>query len=315
MASDEQLRELEEKYEGYKVYDNAGEKIGKVDDLFVDEQDREEYIGVKMGLFGMRSTLIPMDVARVNERERIIEVSESKDHVKDAPNFSDDDDITPDFEERIRSHFGLTGRDESTSRGSYGRSGGGATREGDTGLSSGDSSDDRELDVEGGMGAGEAGATRGGEGDRDRDDFSGSGSTGTTASGAPADLETGDRGGGEDMPDPYRQGYEEGLREAGREAARREAGGGTSGGGSSGDGGEARAASEHFGAPVAGPGEKEFDDMRDYQSASTGVQPSRGEAEDRPSGSTDRSGETGGGGERGERSEGGGTRVWRRLRG
>jgi hypothetical protein len=36
----------------------------------VDEADREEYIGVKMGLFGLiGTTLIPMEIARVNERE------------------------------------------------------------------------------------------------------------------------------------------------------------------------------------------------------------------------------------------------------
>lgn len=120
MASDERLRELEEKYEGYKVYDNNGDKIGKVDDLFIDESDREEYIGVKMGLFGTKSTLIPMDIVRVNESDRTIEVSESKEHVKDAPNFSDDDDITPEYEERIRNHFGLESLGGTSSRGSYG---------------------------------------------------------------------------------------------------------------------------------------------------------------------------------------------------
>jgi sporulation protein YlmC with PRC-barrel domain len=107
VASDDRLRELEEKYEDYKVYDNQGERIGKVDDLFVDETDREEYIGVKMGFLGLKSTLIPMDIVRVNEGERTIEVSESKDHVRNAPTFDDDEDITSAYEDRIRSHFGL----------------------------------------------------------------------------------------------------------------------------------------------------------------------------------------------------------------
>ncbi len=107
MASEDRLRELEEKYEDYKVYDNQGERIGKVDDLFVDETDREEYIGVKMGFLGLKSTLIPMEIVRVNEGERTIEVSESKDHVRNAPSFDDDEDITPDYEDRIRSYFGL----------------------------------------------------------------------------------------------------------------------------------------------------------------------------------------------------------------
>src|SRR5215218_9377036 len=118
VANEDRLRELEEKYEDYKVYDNQGERIGKVDDLFVDETDREEYIGVKMGFLGLKSTLIPMDIARVNESERSIEVSETKDHVRNASRLDDDEDITPDYEDRIRSYFGL--ESVGTSGGNYG---------------------------------------------------------------------------------------------------------------------------------------------------------------------------------------------------
>ncbi|MBV9455819.1 MAG: PRC-barrel domain-containing protein [Rubrobacter sp.] len=121
MHRDDHLRELEERYEGYEVYDNAGEQVGKVDDLFIDETDREEYIGVKMGLFGLSgSTAIPMEIARVNEQERRIEVAASKDHIKDAPHYSDDDDIDLEFEARIRDHFELEGRELSPGRGTYG---------------------------------------------------------------------------------------------------------------------------------------------------------------------------------------------------
>jgi sporulation protein YlmC with PRC-barrel domain len=119
--TDERLKELEEKYEGYGVYDNAGEKIGKVDDLFIDEADREEYIGVKMGLFGLSGkTLIPMEIAHVDEQQRRIEVDASKDQVKNAPHYSDDDDIDHEFEARIREHFGLERQTSSPERGTYG---------------------------------------------------------------------------------------------------------------------------------------------------------------------------------------------------
>src|SRR5918997_2790976 len=138
VASEDRLRELEEKYEGYTVYDNRGEKIGKVDDLFIDETDREEYVGVKMGFFGRKSTLIPMDIVRVKEPDRALEVSESKDHVKNAPSFDDDEDITHDYEERIRSHFGLESQEGSSTRSSYGAYSGG---EGDQGRSDQESSD------------------------------------------------------------------------------------------------------------------------------------------------------------------------------
>jgi sporulation protein YlmC with PRC-barrel domain len=124
VTSEQRLRELEEKYEGYKVYDNRGDKIGKVDDLFVDESDNEEYIGVKLGLFGTKSTLIPMEIVRVNEAEKAIEVSDSKDHVQDAPTFGDDDEVTAEYEDRIRSHFGLESLASSSSSGGYGANSG-----------------------------------------------------------------------------------------------------------------------------------------------------------------------------------------------
>src|SRR5829696_9395677 len=121
MANDERLRELEERYEGYTVYDNTGSRIGKVDDLFVDETDREEYIGVKMGLFGLSgTTMIPMELARVNEQERTIVVQDTKDHVKDAPNYTDEDDITLEYENEVRRHFGLEDIGATPELGTYG---------------------------------------------------------------------------------------------------------------------------------------------------------------------------------------------------
>ena len=133
MHTDNRLKELEERYEGYEVYDNAGEKIGKVDDLFIDEADREEYIGVKMGLFGlMGKTLIPMELAHVDEQQRRIEVAASKDQVKNAPHYNDDDDIDQEFEARIREHFGLESQEPSPERGTYGRYEGATVSEGAT---------------------------------------------------------------------------------------------------------------------------------------------------------------------------------------
>src|SRR4051794_39458305 len=99
--------EVESLYAGYTVYDVHYEKIGEVDDLFVDEEDQPEYVGVKMGFLGLRSTLIPWEMVRVNEKRRVIEVSESKDRVKDAPTFDRDEEITPEIEEQVYRYFGL----------------------------------------------------------------------------------------------------------------------------------------------------------------------------------------------------------------
>ncbi|HZA47080.1 MAG TPA: PRC-barrel domain-containing protein, partial [Rubrobacter sp.] len=60
---------VEDQYAGYTVYDPDGDKIGKVDDLFLDEYDQPEYLGVKMGFLGTKSTLIPWEMVEVREAD------------------------------------------------------------------------------------------------------------------------------------------------------------------------------------------------------------------------------------------------------
>ena len=110
---------LEDQYAGYEVYDPNGEKIGKVDDLFVDENDQPEYIGVKMGFLGTRSTLLPWELATVNEQRRRIEVSQPKSTVKDGPSFDDDREITPEYENEVRSYYRLSATNDNE-QGGYG---------------------------------------------------------------------------------------------------------------------------------------------------------------------------------------------------
>jgi uncharacterized protein (TIGR02271 family) len=124
---------LEERYTRYEVYDRNGEKIGKVDDLFVDESDQPEYIGVKMGILGTRSTLIPWELARVAEKDRRIEVSVDKAQAKEGPAFDDDEDISPEYEERVYAHYGLQRAPANGKRGGYGEYYGDEEREGEVG--------------------------------------------------------------------------------------------------------------------------------------------------------------------------------------
>ncbi len=116
----DRFAELEEHYAGYEVYDRNGEKIGNVDDIFVDESDDPEYIGVKMGFLRTKSTLIPMDAIRIDERRRIVEVSRPKSKVKEGPAFDDDKEVTPEYEEWVRSFYGLGSLEGSVDKGTYG---------------------------------------------------------------------------------------------------------------------------------------------------------------------------------------------------
>jgi uncharacterized protein (TIGR02271 family) len=112
--------EVEVRYVGYTVYDRHYENLGEVDVLFLDENDQPEYIGVKMGFLGTRSTLIPFEMVRVNDARQTIKVAADKETLKNGPTFDDDREITPEFENELYSYYGL-GRTQSIGNiGSYG---------------------------------------------------------------------------------------------------------------------------------------------------------------------------------------------------
>src|SRR5215213_1474848 len=112
---------IEDRFAGYEVYDQSGSKIGKVDDLFVDESDQPEYVGVKTGLLGTSSTLIPWGaVGSVDETGGTITVATDKDTAKNGPTFDDDREITPEFEQQVYSYYGLQSSSSTEASGSYG---------------------------------------------------------------------------------------------------------------------------------------------------------------------------------------------------
>jgi uncharacterized protein (TIGR02271 family) len=118
-GSSDRFTAVEDQYAGYTVYDPDGDKIGKVDDLFLDENDQPEYLGVKMGFFGTRSTLIPWEMVEVREADSSLIVSADDGHVKNGPTFDDDSEITPEFEEEVYSYYGLQRTGSTEERGTY----------------------------------------------------------------------------------------------------------------------------------------------------------------------------------------------------
>ena len=99
--------ELKRAHDQYRVYDTHYESIGMADELFVDGSDRPLYIGIKSGLLEARSVLVPLEIVRVNDKRRVIEVSGDADQVRHAPSIGDRDEITADLEARIHGYFGL----------------------------------------------------------------------------------------------------------------------------------------------------------------------------------------------------------------
>jgi uncharacterized protein (TIGR02271 family) len=109
----------EERYAQYGIYDQYGEKIGLLSDLFVDENDEPEYVGVEPGLPGNRSVLVPVEVISVDDRLRRMAVSHPRSLVETAPSLGHEDEVTPEFERRVRIHYGLDAEERTRSGALY----------------------------------------------------------------------------------------------------------------------------------------------------------------------------------------------------
>ena len=118
-ARTDKFTEVEDRYAGYSLYDQHYEKIGNADDLFLDESNQPEYIGVKMGFLGA-TTLIPFQMARVNDTRQTIKVAADKETIKNGPTFDDEREITPKFEKEVYSYYGLQRTQIIGNTGSYG---------------------------------------------------------------------------------------------------------------------------------------------------------------------------------------------------
>ena len=97
----------EERYAGFEVYDRDGERIGRPDDLFVDEADNPEYVGIRTGSSGAGSTLVPADVVTVVDSLKRMVISRPRSVVESGPSLGHAEQLTPELEERVRGYYGL----------------------------------------------------------------------------------------------------------------------------------------------------------------------------------------------------------------
>jgi len=105
------LSKMENMYSRYDVVDRNGAKIGTVDTAYIDERDQHEYVAVRRGLAGLipgtGSSLIPLDISRVDNNRRTIEVSVDKDMVKDSPSVDTGRPLSSEEASRVRGYYRL----------------------------------------------------------------------------------------------------------------------------------------------------------------------------------------------------------------
>jgi hypothetical protein len=88
------------------MVDRDSNKIGEVVDIYLDnETDRPEWAVVRTGLFGLRSTFVPLAEAREVGDE--LQVPHQRLQVKQAPNIEPDGQLSAAEEAELYRHYGL----------------------------------------------------------------------------------------------------------------------------------------------------------------------------------------------------------------
>ena len=93
-------------WEGRTLKDRNGDKIGKVDAIYVDdESDQPEWALVNTGLFGSKSSFVPLAGASPQGEDVVVQVDAAQ--VKDAPKMSPDDKLSETEEAELFRHYGV----------------------------------------------------------------------------------------------------------------------------------------------------------------------------------------------------------------
>ncbi len=88
------------------LVDRDGEKIGKIDELYYDEQGGQpEWALVNTGLFGTKKTFVPIKGA--NPVAEDLQVPVTKAQVKDAPRIDADQELSEAEERQLFEHYGV----------------------------------------------------------------------------------------------------------------------------------------------------------------------------------------------------------------
>jgi uncharacterized protein (TIGR02271 family) len=93
-------------WRGRNALDANGEKIGKIEEIYLDNETNEpEWLAVKTGFFGSNVTFIP--VAEATESNGDVRVPYDESRVKSAPNADPDGQLSQEEEASLYRHYGL----------------------------------------------------------------------------------------------------------------------------------------------------------------------------------------------------------------
>jgi uncharacterized protein (TIGR02271 family) len=101
---------------GATVVDSDGDRIGTVEDIYLDQNtDEPEWVVVKTGLIGSRVSFVPL--AEATQEGSDIRVPYDKDRVKGAPSMDPDGELSQAEEAELYSYYGLSYSEQSSDTG------------------------------------------------------------------------------------------------------------------------------------------------------------------------------------------------------
>jgi uncharacterized protein (TIGR02271 family) len=93
-------------WQGRTMVDRDGDKVGTIESIYVDDQSGQpEWALVNTGLFGTKSTFVPL--AQANPSGDQVQVPYEKQLVKDAPGIEADQHLSEAEEQQLWRHYGL----------------------------------------------------------------------------------------------------------------------------------------------------------------------------------------------------------------
>jgi uncharacterized protein (TIGR02271 family) len=91
---------------GADVIDASGDKVGSVEEIYLDQESGQpEWALVKTGMFGSKSTFVPLSGA--TPQDDTLRVQYEKDQIKNAPKIDPDQQLSQSEERELYQHYGL----------------------------------------------------------------------------------------------------------------------------------------------------------------------------------------------------------------
>jgi uncharacterized protein (TIGR02271 family) len=95
---------------GKTLKGSGGSKLGTIDSLYADREDGDlTFATVNTGKFGGKTSFVPLGEATLQGDDVVVAYDEEL--VASAPQISEDSDLSPEEEQRLYAHYGLSGNE------------------------------------------------------------------------------------------------------------------------------------------------------------------------------------------------------------